>query len=114
MSLQQEDKYSALRALVQETSTVNNASLDLTSNSQSADEFGEFMSAEQPSANPLMPDALDADSFSNMFADFEFKAHTGAFNSISTDLNFVSEVSESLNNLKLDDVIEGQLVESGL
>lgn len=115
MSLQQvEDKYSALRELVQETSVVNDASLDLTYNNQSpADEFGEFMSAEQPSTNPTTSDALDIESFSNMFADFEFKTHANADNSNLADLNFVSEVSESFGNLKLDDGIEGQLVEAG-
>ncbi|EZA56866.1 hypothetical protein DMN91_001292 [Ooceraea biroi] len=114
MSLQQnEDKYSALRVLVQETSIVNDANLDSTFNSQSADEFGEFMSAEQPSANPSVSDALDTDSFSNIFADFEFKTHTSVDSGNSTDLNFVSEVSESFSNLKLDDGIEGQLIESG-
>ncbi|XP_012224371.1 uncharacterized protein [Linepithema humile] len=92
MSLQQvEDKYSALRALVQETS-ITNKNLDLTSNNQSADEFGEFMSAEQPPINSLTSDALDAENI---------------------NLNFVSDVSESFSNLKLDDGNEVQLVESG-
>ncbi|XP_018048723.1 PREDICTED: synergin gamma-like [Atta colombica] len=110
MSLQQvEDKYSALRELVQETSVVNDMSLDLTFNNQSADEFGEFMSAEQPPNNPMMSDALDIESFS-MFADFEFKTHA---NNNLADLNFISEVSESFNNLKLDDGIEAQFVETG-
>ena len=117
MSLQQvEDKYSALRALVQETSVVNDASLDLTSvNNQPADEFGEFMSAEQPSANPaIVSDASDTESFNNIFADFEFsKAHTNVDNSNLADLNLISEVSESFSNIKLDDGIEAQLVESG-
>lgn len=114
MSLQQvEDKYSALRALVQETSITNDANLDLTSNNQSADEFGEFMSAEQPPINSLKSDALDAENISNIFADFvEFKTHINTDNSNLTDLNFVSEVSESFNNLKLDGN-EVQLVESG-
>lgn len=114
MSLQQvEDKYSALRELVQETLVVNDTSLELTFNNQSADEFGEFMSAEQSPANPSISDALDIDSFSNMFADFEFKTHAHADNNNLADLNFVSEVSESFNNLKLDDGIEAQLVETG-
>lgn len=113
MSLQQvEDKYSALRELVQETSVVNDMSLDLTFNNQSADEFGEFMSAEQPPNNPTMSDALDIESFS-MFADFEFKTHANTDNNNLADLNFVSEVSESFNNLKLDDGIETQFVETG-
>ncbi|KAG5344738.1 SYNRG protein, partial [Acromyrmex charruanus] len=113
MSLQQvEDKYSALRELVQETSVVNDMSLDLTFNNQSADEFGEFMSAEQPPNNPTMSDALDIESFS-MFADFEFKMHANTDNNNLADLNFVSEVSESFNNLKLDDGIETQFVETG-
>ncbi|KAG5316226.1 SYNRG protein, partial [Acromyrmex insinuator] len=113
MSLQQvEDKYSALRELVQETSVVNDMSLDLTCNNQSADEFGEFMSAEQPPNNPTMSDALDIESFS-MFADFEFKTHANTDNNNLADLNFVSEVSESFNNLKLDDGIETQFVETG-
>jgi len=113
MSLQQvEDKYSALRGLVQETSITNNANLDLTSNNQSADEFGEFMSAEQPPTNSLISDALDAENISNIFANFEFKAHINTDNNNLADLNFVSEVSESFNNLKLDGN-EAQLVESG-
>ncbi|XP_050458796.1 synergin gamma-like [Cataglyphis hispanica] len=117
MSLQQiEDKYSALRALVQETSVVNDANLDLTVNNQSADEFGEFMSAEQPSTNhsTIISDTSDTESFSNIFADFEFsKVHSNVDNNNLADLNFISEVSETFNNLKLDDGIEAQLVESG-
>lgn len=113
MSLQQvEDKYSALRELVQEAPVTNDASLDLTFNNQSADEFGEFMSAEQTPTNPSISDALDIESFSNMFADFEFKTHANTDNNLA-DLNFVSEVSESFNNLKLDDGMEAQLVETG-
>lgn len=112
MSLQQiEDKYSALRELVQESPVVNDARLDLTCNNQSADEFGEFMSAEQSSTNPSISDTLDIESFSNMFADFEFKTHANDNNNL--DLNFVSEVSESFSNLKLDEGIEAQLVETG-
>ncbi|XP_012542161.1 synergin gamma isoform X2 [Monomorium pharaonis] len=93
MSLQQvEDKYSALRELVQEAPVItSDASLDLTFNNQSADEFGEFMSAEQSPANPSTSDALDIESFSDMFADFEFKTHANADNSNIADLNFVSE-----------------------
>ncbi|XP_012542160.1 synergin gamma isoform X1 [Monomorium pharaonis] len=115
MSLQQvEDKYSALRELVQEAPVItSDASLDLTFNNQSADEFGEFMSAEQSPANPSTSDALDIESFSDMFADFEFKTHANADNSNIADLNFVSEVSDSFNNLKLDDGIEVQLVGTG-
>lgn len=114
MSLQQvEDKYSALRELVQETSVINDASVDLTFNNQPADEFGEFMSAEQPPTNPSISDALDIESFNNIFSDFELKTHANADNNNLADLNFVSEVSESFNNLKLDDRIEAQLVETG-
>lgn len=112
MSLQLvEDKYSALRALVQETSVTNDTNLDLTLNNQSADEFGEFMSAEQPTVDPSVSDTLDTKSFNNVLTDFEFKAHID--NSSLADLNFVSEVSELFDNLKLDDGIEEQLVESG-
>ncbi|XP_020282276.1 synergin gamma-like [Pseudomyrmex gracilis] len=115
MSLQQiEDKYSALRALVQETSTANDASSNVNFNNQSADEFGEFMSAEQPSTNPSTSDALDTESFSNILADFDFKTHpTVDNNSNLTNMNLVSEVSESFSNLKFDDGIEIQSVESG-
>lgn len=116
MSLQQvEDKYSALRALVQETSSVRSDTSDLsvTLNNQSADEFGEFMSAEQPpSTNPS--DALDTESFSNIFADFDFKkTHHATATDNLTDLNLVSEVCESFSNMKFDDGIEAQSVESG-
>ncbi|XP_032690437.1 synergin gamma-like [Odontomachus brunneus] len=111
MSLQLvEDKYSALRTLIQETSVANNTNLIVTLNNQSADEFGEFMSAEQPPPNPSISETLDTESFSNIFADFEFKTHINIDNSSLTDLNFVSEL---FDNLKLDDGIDGQLVESG-
>jgi len=113
MSLQVEDKYSALRELVQEISVINDTSLGLTFNNQTTDEFGEFMSAEQPPTNSSITDALDIESFSNMFADFEFKTHANTDNNNLADLNFVSEASESFNNLKLDDGIEAQLVETG-
>ncbi|XP_070514437.1 synergin gamma isoform X2 [Cardiocondyla obscurior] len=114
MSLQQvEDKYSALRELVQETSITSHPSLDLTFNTQSADEFGEFMSASQPLANPSRSDTLDVEGFGNVSAEFEFKMHVNTDNNNFADLNFVSEVSESFNNLKLDDGIEAQLVETG-
>ncbi|XP_019696484.1 uncharacterized protein LOC105182149 isoform X2 [Harpegnathos saltator] len=114
MSLQLvEDKYSALRALVQETSVINDTKLDLILNNQSADEFGEFMSAEQPIANSSISDILDTESFSNIFTNFECKAHINIDNSHLADLNFVSEASELFDNLKLDDGIEGQLIESG-
>lgn len=111
MSLQLvEDKYSALRALIQETSVANNTNLDVTLNNQLADEFGEFMSAAQLPANPSISDTLDTESFSNIFANFEFKTHINVDNSSLTDLNFVSEL---FDNLKLDDGIDGQLIESG-
>lgn len=113
MSLQLvEDKYSALRALVHEASVANDTNIDLTLNNQTADEFGEFMSAEHAITNLTISDTLDTESFNNIFAGFEFKTHVNVDNSSLTDLNFVSEVSELFDNLKLDG-IEGQLVESG-
>ncbi|XP_014470193.1 PREDICTED: synergin gamma-like [Dinoponera quadriceps] len=103
MSLQLvEDKYGALRALVQETSA-NDTNLDLTPNNQSTDEFGEFMSAEQPTVNLSISDTLDTESFNNVFADVEPKAHINVDNGSLADLNFVSEL---FDNLKLDDGIE--------
>lgn len=114
MSLQLvEDKYSALRALVQETSVANDINLDITLNNQSTDEFGEFMSAEQLSTNPSVLDTLDTENFSNVLSDVEFITHINFDNDSLTDLNFVSEVSELFDNLKLGDGIDGHLVETG-
>lgn len=106
-----EDRYSALRTLVQETSITNDTDLNVTSNNQSTDEFGEFISAEQ--TNHSNSDTLETENFSNVFTDFEFNPHANVEDNSLTNLNFAFGISESFDNLKLDDGIEGQLAESG-
>lgn len=106
-----EDKYSALRALIQETSISIESDSNASYNNQSTDEFGEFVSAEQPINTPAI-NALDTDNFVDIFTDFEFKS-TNNNNANAADFNFMPDISESFDNLKLEDNIEERSLEMG-
>ncbi|XP_006560546.1 synergin gamma [Apis mellifera] len=105
-----EDKYSALRALVQETNISTEPDSNASYNNQSTDEFGEFVSAEQPVNTPAI-NALDTDNFVDIFTDFEFKSTNN--NANAADFNFMPDISESFDNLKLEDNIEERSLEIG-
>ncbi|CAK9809805.1 Synergin gamma [Anthophora plagiata] len=107
-----EDKYSALRALVQEASVSTESDTNASCNNQSTDEFGEFVSAEQPAVNTPATNALDSDSFADIFTDFEFKS-TNNNNTSTADFNLMPDVSESFDNLKLEDNVEERSLEIG-
>ncbi|XP_054008949.1 synergin gamma-like [Hylaeus anthracinus] len=100
-----EDKYSALRALVQETDPSTEPDLNASSNNQSTDEFGEFVSAEQPAIS------TPASNILNTVVDLEFKSNIG--NTNAADFNLVPEISESFDNLKLEDAVEERSIETG-
>lgn len=108
MSLQLvEDKYSALRALVQETTVTTEPDLNASYNNQSTDEFGEFVSAEQPVIGTRVANTLDTDILTN----FEFKSSNTNTNTV--DFNLMPEISESFDNLKLEDTVEERSLETG-
>ena len=104
-----EDKYSALRALVQETAVSIEPDANASYSNQSTDEFGEFVSAEQPAINTPATNALDIDSFADIFTDFEFKSN----NANTGDFNLMPDISESFDNLKLEDNVEERSLEIG-
>lgn len=107
-----EDKYSALRALVQETTVSTEPEANASYSNQSTDEFGEFVSAEQPASNTPATNALDTDSFADIFTDFEFKS-TNNNNANAADFNLMPDISESFDNLKLEDNVEERSLEIG-
>lgn len=107
-----EDKYSALRALVQEATVSTEPTSNASYNNQSTDEFGEFVSAEQPAINTPATNAVDTDSFADIFTDFEFKSSNN--NNVNTaDFNLMPDISESFDNLKLEDNVEERSLEIG-
>lgn len=106
-----EDKYSALRALVQETAVSTEPDASASYNNQSTDEFGEFVSAEQPAIDTPATNALNTDSFADIFTDFEFKSNNN--NANTADFNLMPDVSESFDNLKLEDNVEERSLEIG-
>lgn len=115
MNLQQgEDKYSALRALVEMATASNEPHVNASSNTQpTTDEFGEFVSAEQPAANTPAANALDTDSFADIFTDFQFKS-TNNNNGTTADFNLMpADISESFDNLKLEENVEERPLEIG-
>ncbi|XP_034182786.1 uncharacterized protein LOC117605495 [Osmia lignaria lignaria] len=112
MSLQLvEDKYSALRALVPETNVTTEPDGNASCNNQSLDEFGEFVSAEQPATNTSARNALDTNSFADIFTDFDLKSNNN--NANTADFNLMPEISESFDNLKLEDTVEERSLEMG-
>lgn len=112
MSLQLvEDKYSALRALVPETNVTTEPDANASCNNQSLDEFGEFVSAEQPATNTSATNALDTNSFADIFTDFDLKSNNN--NANAADFNLMPEISESFDNLKLEDTVEERSLEMG-
>lgn len=113
-----EDKYSALRALVQEANPLLDSHLTANLSNQSMDEFGEFVSAQQPGrtvTNASSGSTVDTDSLNDIFTDFEFKHNAGetADRAAPTDLNLMPEISESFDNLKLEDATEERALEIG-
>ena len=106
-----EDKYSALRALVQEATVSTEPDASASYNNQATDEFGEFVSAEQPATNTPAIDALNTENFAEIFTDLDFKSNNS--NTNAADFNLVSEVSESFDNLKLEDTVEERSLEMG-
>lgn len=106
-----EDKYSALRALVQETAVSIEPDANASYSNQSTEEFGEFVSAEQPAINTPATNALDTDSFADIFTDFEFKSNNN--NANTGDFNLMPDISESFDNLKLEDNVEERSLEIG-
>ncbi|OAD60150.1 Synergin gamma [Eufriesea mexicana] len=107
-----EDKYSALRALVQETTVSTEPISNASYNNQSTDEFGEFVSAEQPAVNTPATNTVDTDSFADIFTDFEFKSSNNN-NANTADFNLMPDISESFDNLKLEDNVEERSLEIG-
>ncbi|KZC13314.1 PREDICTED: synergin gamma-like [Dufourea novaeangliae] len=107
-----EDKYSALRALVQDAIVSKESELNASHNSQSVDEFGEFISAEQPASNASVSNTLDTDNCTDIFTEFVLKSNNS--NTNTTDLNVMPENSESFDNFKLEDiVVEERSLEMG-
>ncbi|CAL7947257.1 unnamed protein product [Xylocopa violacea] len=109
MNLQLEDKYSALRALVQETTVSTESDSNASCNNQTTDEFGEFVSAEQPASDTPATNTLDTDNFTDIF---EFKS-TNNNNANTADFNHIPDISEPFDNLKLEDNVEERSLEIG-
>nr|XP_033323094.1 synergin gamma-like [Megalopta genalis] len=105
-----DDKYSALRALVQETTVPVESDLNASHSNQSTDEFGEFVSAEQPANNASVSNITDTENYTDIFTDFELKSNS---NTNTTDFNIIPEISESFDNLKFEDTVEERSLEIG-
>ncbi|XP_047343130.1 uncharacterized protein LOC124946456 [Vespa velutina] len=110
MNLQStEDKYSALRALVNETSVTNktNSVDNITSN----DEFGEFVSAEQTitDANSIL-DNSNHEYFRDTITGFETKSFNNTDDNNTAGIDIIQDISQSLNNVKFGDNVEEQRI----
>lgn len=110
MNLQStEDKYSALRALVNETSVSNKTnSLD---NIALNDEFGEFVSAEQTiiDANSIL-DNSNPEYFRDTITGFESKSFNNGDDNNTAGIDIIQDISQSLNNVKFGDNVEEQRI----
>ncbi|KAF7413584.1 hypothetical protein HZH68_002073 [Vespula germanica] len=110
MNLQStEDKYSALRALVNETSVSNKT--NSVDNIASNDEFGEFVSAEQTiiDANSIL-DNSNPECFKDIITGFESKSFNNSDDNNTTGIDIIQDISQSLNNVKFGDNVEEQRI----
>ncbi|XP_035722991.1 uncharacterized protein LOC118441976 [Vespa mandarinia] len=110
MNLQStEDKYSALRALVNETSVTNK--INSVDNIASNDEFGEFVSAEQTitDANSIL-DNSNPEYFRDTITGFETKSFNNTNDNNTAGIDIIQDISQSLNNVKFGDNVEEQRI----
>ncbi|KAK2588866.1 hypothetical protein KPH14_001733 [Odynerus spinipes] len=108
MNLQSiEDKYSALRALVNETSVSNKT--NSTDSVALNDEFGEFVSAEQSTTDTnTVLDNPGSEYFGDTVTGFESKSFNSRNDNSVTSIDIIQDISQSLNNIRFEDNIDEQ------
>ncbi|XP_058805291.1 synergin gamma-like [Phymastichus coffea] len=119
-----EDKYSALRALVEESSIKlstepNLDSLDVSESlNQTADEFGDFVSAEQPEPEPTISvpftDPSISDITSNtidLLCDFDFNTESIIGSNSKSSPSLIQEISDAFNALAFEESVDCQTEE---
>lgn len=110
MNLQSiEDKYSALRALVNETSVSNKE--NLTDSAALNDEFGEFVSAEQSIADTnTILDNPDSEYLEDAIAGFESKIFNSTSDNV-TSTDTIQDISQSLSNIRFEENVHEQKID---
>ena len=104
MNLQQsEDKYSALRVLVEEPDVTFNKINPELPGPLPADDFGDFVSAEQPLNITSAPEPLNIEDNLNLFSEFDFKTKSFPNSLHKSDISLVQEISDAFNALGMDE-----------
>lgn len=104
-----EDKYSALRVLIEEpsiASSIKVPSVEPISVSPTVDDFGEFVSAEQPKIVTPAVEAPKAGNSIDLLTDFDFKPETGICISNKPSPSLIQEISEAFNALGFEEALE--------
>lgn len=111
MSLQpSEDKYSALRALVDEPTIMANSVLDTAVVSSPVDDFGDFVSAEQLNSAPtegMLNTTNSLDLSSHFDSDLENITST-----CKSSPNLIEEISDVFDALSCNQPIEKQVIDN--
>ncbi|XP_033230780.1 uncharacterized protein LOC117181875 [Belonocnema kinseyi] len=111
MNLQQtEDKYSALRVLVEEPVTAFSKTNLEVEDPLPADDFGDFVSAEQSIAPDL--DTLGTETNMDLFSEFDFKTDSFLSSEIKTETSLVQEISEAFDALGFEEFRDHQTLGS--
>lgn len=107
MNLQQtEDKYSALRVLVEEpVAAFSKTNLEVE-DPLPADDFGDFVSAEQSIAPDL--ETLDTETNMDLFSEFDFKTDSFLSSEVKTETSLVQEISEAFDALGMEEFRDQQ------
>ncbi|XP_012272798.1 synergin gamma [Orussus abietinus] len=100
-----EDKYSALRILVEDASP----SLVEPSTSPTRDDFGDFVSAEQPEPAQIAVNSSSSGSSLDLFTDFDFKQPIDDPNQKDTSL--IQAISETFGALEIESSTDQQSLE---
>ena len=109
MNLQQtEDKYSALRVLVEEpVATFSKTNLEVE-DLLPADDFGDFVSAEQPPSIGRDLESLTTETNIDLFSEFDFKTDNFLSSQINRETSLVQEISEAFDALGMEEFRDQQ------
>ena len=113
MSLQPtEDKYSALRALVEEPSISPppKISVEPISVSPPADDFGDFVSAQQTESSATIENSNTLNSI-DLLSDFDFNTESIIGTNSKSSPSLIQEISDAFNALAFEEIIDRQTEE---
>lgn len=114
MNLQQtEDKYSALRVLDDVPVGIFNKTNAESIDTLAADDFGDFVCAEQPTTVPSsLVEPISTEPNVDLFSEFDFKGEDFLISANKTETSLVQEISDAFDALGFEEFREQPAIEN--